>query len=715
MTVVELLTRLRQLDIRVWCEAGQLRYSAPSGALTPELREQLTRSKAELIRFLETAKISAPSTTDLRPVPRNTPLPLSYAQQRLWLLTELEPDTNAYHIPGAIRLEGVLNIKALEDALNEILRRHEILRTTFVKVNGELVQNIEPATHHQLPIVDLTDAVDREAEVRRYAAEEASRPFDLVRGPLLRTSLLRLDETDHVLLFTMHHIISDGWSLGILVRELTVLYECFSQDLPSPLEDLPVQYADFAHWQREWLQGEVLEQQLDFWRKQLKGAPGVLELPLDHPRPKHQSFRGSKVSLNFSRELSQSLKELGQKHGGTLYTALLAGFQLLLSRYTNSKDIVVGAGMAGRTHSKVEPLIGFFVNTLVLRTDLSGEPSVSEMLGRVREVCLQAFAHQDLPFEKLVEELQPERNLSHQPLFQVMFVLQNAPRESLQLAGQRITLMKRESGTAKFDLIVSVVEGEEELSGVIEYRQELFEEETMVRLAKHYEQLLREMVADPAQKISRLRMLSAAEERQLVREWNETEREYPQEICIHELIARQAALTPEAIAVIAEGEEVSYGELDQRANQVANHLQTLGVGPEVVVGICVERSVAMVVGLLGILKAGGAYLPLDAEYPRERLEYMIADAGVTVLLTQSELRERLPEQVSAELLYLDSKDLWAGPVDEPQSSVSSGNLAYLLYTSGSTGRPKAVAVTHQSAVALLSWAETVFDEEALDG
>ena len=485
MSVVELLTRLRQLDVRIWSEAGSLRYSAPSGALTPELREQVARSKAELLRFLETAKISAPSTTGVKPVPRNVPLPLSYAQQRLWLLTELEPDTSAYHIPGAIRLEGVLDVRALENALNEIRRRHEILRTTFVKVNGDLVQNIEPATHHQLPVVDLTHVVDGEAEVRRHAAEEALKPFDLVQGPLLRTTLLRLDETDHVLLFTMHHIISDGWSLGILVRELTTLYQCFTQNLPSPLQDLPVQYADFAHWQREWLQGDVLEQQLDFWRKQLNGAPRVLELPLDHPRPKQQSFVGSKVSLNFSRELSLRLRELSKEYGGTLYTTLLAGFKLLLSRYANSSDIVVGAGMAGRTHSQLEALIGFFVNTLVLRTDLSGAPTVRELLARVREVCLQAFAHQDLPFERLVEELQPERDLSHQPLFQVMFVLQNAPREALQLAGQRITLMKQESGTAKFDVIVSVVEGEEELSGVIEYRKELFEEETIVRLAKH--------------------------------------------------------------------------------------------------------------------------------------------------------------------------------------------------------------------------------------
>jgi amino acid adenylation domain-containing protein/non-ribosomal peptide synthase protein (TIGR01720 family) len=715
VSVVELLTRLRQRDIRVWCEAGQLRYSAPQGALTPELREQLIRSKAELLSFLESVKVSAPATTDLQPVPRSNPLPLSYAQQRLWLLTELQPDTNAYHIPGAIRLEGVLDVPALHEALNEIVRRHEILRTTFVKVDGNLVQQIEPATEHSLPVVDLTDAADREAEVRRHAAEEASRPFDLVRGPLLRTTLLRFEETDHVLLFTMHHIISDGWSLGILVRELTALYECFTQNLPSPLEDLPVQYADFAYWQREWLQGQVLEQQLGFWRKQLKDAPRVMELPLDHPRPKEQSFVGSSVPVNFSSELSHRLKELSQEHGGTLFSTLLAGFQLLLSRYTNSKDIVVGAGTAGRTHSKVESLIGFFVNTLVLRTDLSGDPSVGELLGRVREVCLQAYAHQDLPFEKLVEELQPERSLSHQPLFQVMFVLQNAPREALQLAGQRISLLKRESGTAKFDLIMSLVEGDDEISGVIEYRRELFEEETMVRLATHYEQLLQEMVADPGRRVSQLRMLSAAEEQQVVEEWNETGREYPQEVCIHELFAEQARRTPYAVAVIAEGEEVSYGELDRRANQVASRLQQLGVGPEVVVGICVERSVSMVVGLLGILKAGGAYLPLDAEYPRERLEYMIADARVSVLLTQSELRERLPEQVNAAVVYLDSEELWENAVPEPQSSVGSGNLAYLLYTSGSTGRPKAVAVTHRSAVALLSWAETVFEEEALDG
>jgi amino acid adenylation domain-containing protein len=650
----------------------------------------------------------------LVPLTRDRVLPLSFAQERLWFLNQLEPESPAYNMAAVLRFNGALDIEALANSVSEIIRRHEILRTQFIAEQGHVRQVIHEPYQFRCSFVDLSTLPEAEQhfQIELLSASAARRPFHLDREPLLRLSVLRLAEKEHVLLFAMHHIVSDGWSLGILIRELKAIYEGITSGQPAGLEELPLQYADYAYWQREWLRGPVLDQELEYWRKQLADAPGVLDLPLDHPRGPQQSDAGATMPLKFSRE---ALEEFSRERGVTLFVSLLAGFQLLLARYCKSEDVVVGSPTAGRTHTEVEDLIGFFVNTLVLRTDLSGSPNVTELVRRVEEVCVQALAHQQVPFERLVHELQPERDLSHQPLFQVMFAMQNTPLVEVQLNGGNLTLVKQDSGTAKFDLMVSLVEGDDEISGVIEYRRELFEEETIVRLAKHYEQLLQEMVAWPERRVSQLRMLSAGEERQIVTEWNETECEYPREVCIHELFAEQARRTPHAVAVIAEGEEVSYGELDRRANQVASRLQQLGVGPEVVVGICVERSVSMVVGLLGILKAGGAYLPLDAEYPRERLEYMIADAGVSVLLTQRELRERLPQQVSAHVVYLESDALSESSVDEPQSSLSSSNLAYLLYTSGSTGRPKAVAIEHRSAVALLSWAQTVFDEESLDG
>jgi amino acid adenylation domain-containing protein len=567
-----------------------------------------------------------------------------------------------------------------------------------------------------LQLIDLRQESETEQEhrVREEVQREAQTPFNLQSGPLMRLTVMQQSESEHVLLLTMHHIISDGWSMGVLVNELGRLYGAYARGEESPLAELGIQYADYAIWQRERLQGEVQERQLEYWREQLRGAPAVLELPADRERPKVQSYRGATEVFTLGEELSERLKQVSREQGATLFITLLAAFQTLMSRY-GTDDVVVGSLIANRNRSEIEQLIGFFVNTLVLRARVKRDESFTELVKEVREVCLGAYAHQDVPFEQLVEELQPERSLSYQPLCQVLFALQNAPQETRAIEGLSFEPVEFESRSCRCDLTVSMSEVQGRLQGLVEYSTDLFEAATISRMMVHFTNLLESIAANPEQRVGELRMLSAAEAAQVVVEWNETTREYAREACIHELFAAQVRRTPEAIAVVAEGEQVSYGELDQRANQVANHLQSLGVGPEVVVGICVERSVAMVVGLLGILKAGGAYLPLDAEYPRERLEYMIADAGATVLLTQRELRERLPEQLMAQVVYLDSEAWCVGLVEEPQISVSSGNLAYLLYTSGSTGRPKAVAVTHRSAVALLSWAETVFDEEALDG
>ncbi|HID62186.1 MAG TPA: non-ribosomal peptide synthetase, partial [Anaerolineae bacterium] len=547
------------------------------------------------------------SIPPIQPVPRDRDLPLSFAQQRLWFLDQLEPGSPFYNIPTAVRLTGPLDVAALEQTLNEIVRRHEALRTTFETVDGRARQVIAPELTVPLPVTDLTDLpeAEREAEALQLASQEAQRPFDLARGPLLQARLLRLGGEDHVALLTMHHIVSDGWSMGILIQEIAALYEAFSNGRPSPLQELPIQYADFAHWQREWLQGETLEAQLSYWKQQLDGSPPLLELPTDRPRPAVQSFRGRTQAFALPKDLSRAIKDLGHQEGTTLFMTLLAAFQSLLYRYTGQETINVGTPIANRTQSEIEGLIGFFVNTLVMRADLSGDPGFRELLKRVREMALGAYAHQDLPFEMLVDALQPERNLSHSPLFQVMFVLQEAPTGAQALSDLTLRGVEAETGVAKFDLTLSMAEdGDGDgLGGVFEYNVDLFDAATIERMIAHFQTLLEGIVADPNRPISELPLLTEAERRQLLVEWNDTVADYPQDRCIHELFEAQVERTSDAVAVVFEGEELTYDELNRRANQLAHHLRKLGVGPETLVGICVERSPEMIVGLLGIFKA----------------------------------------------------------------------------------------------------------------
>ena len=644
------------------------------------------------------------------PITRRKEAPSSVAQERLWFLDQLEPGSTVYNVSGALRIRGPLKVAALEQSLNEIIRRHEVLRTTFSSAEGKPVQTISSSLTLSLPLVDLTDSPSQELEdnARRLARDAARQPFDLARGPLLRATLLRLGEEDHVLLLNMHHIIFDTGSMGPLYRELSVLYEAFLNAESSPLSDLPLQYGDFAVWQREGLHGEVFERQFSYWKKQLKNV-STLQLPTDRARPAVQSFRGKRQSVELSKELTQGLEALSYKEGATLFMTLLAAFQTLLHRYTGQEDIVVGSPMAGRTRAEFQGLIGVFVNAVVLRTNLSGNPTFNEVLARVREMVLGAYAHQDLPFEKLVEKLQPERSLSRSPLFQAMFVLQNAPDESVKFKGLHVSPVRVDSETAEFDLLLSMSGSGQGIRGSLEYNTDIFEASTIERMLGHFQVLLKNIVNNSEISIGRLPLLTEAEQHQLVIEWNDTKTDYPRSKTIPQLFEEQVERTANATAVVFEDQKLSYGELNARANQLGHYLRELGVGPETLVGICVERSFEMVVGILGILKAGGAYIPLDPSYPKERLAFMLEDTKAPVLLTQKRLVENLPEHGGRVVcIDKDSAEITQQSNENPASSITSGNLAYVIYTSGSAGKPKGVAITHRSLVALLSWTHTVF-------
>jgi amino acid adenylation domain-containing protein len=651
--------------------------------------------------------------------------PLSVAQQRLWFLDQFESGSVVYNIPAAVRLIGPLKVTALEQSLNEIVRRHEVLRTTFPTIDGQPCQDICPAlplrqTQGQLVTVSVVDLrelpeVEREAEARRLATAEAQQPFDLARGPLVRTTVLQLGDEDHILLLTMHHIVSDSWSTRVLFQELSVLYEAFSTDSPSPLPEPTLQYADFARWQRQWLQGEVLKQQLSYWKQRLGDLRPVLELPIARPRPAKQTYRGVTHSLTLPASLSESLKALSRQEGVTLFMTLLAAFQTLLHRYTGRDDIVVGTPIAGRNRAEVEGLIGFFANTLVLRTSLVGNPSFRELLGRVREVALGAYAHQEFPFEKLVEELQPERDLSRTPLFQVMFQLSNDLGEAPQLSGLTVENFEFDSGITECDATLAVIEKVAGLCCRFTYNTDLFDAATITRMAGHLQTLLEAIVADAGQSIATLPLLTEPERQQLLVEWNtdpvkdEGKDEEGTYMFVHQLFEEQVRRIPDAVAVVFEDEQLAYEELDRRANQLAHHLQALGVGPDVCVGICMERSLELVVAILGILKAGGACVPLDPAYPPERLTFMLEETQVPVILTQERLRTLL-SGYRTHPICLDSgwERIARKSTELPASNVTSDNLAFVFYTSGSTGRPKAVLRLHGRRSNQRSWEEETY-------
>jgi amino acid adenylation domain-containing protein len=637
----------------------------------------------------------------IEPVDRGGHLPLSFAQQRLWFLEQMGGLGSAYHASQQLRLRGELDRAALAGALDGIVARHEALRTTFTEVDGAPEQHIAPAeVGFHLVEHDLAGRPD--AELQRVMAEEARAPFDLRRGPLVRGRLVRLADDDHLLLLTMHHIVTDAWSMGVLFDELSALYAAHREGRDAQLAALPVQYADYAAWQRRWVEGDVLREQAEYWTRTLAAAPPLLELPTDHPRPAETDHAGAMFELELDAELTAGLKALSRRHETTLYMTLLAGWAVVLSRLSGQDDVVIGTPTAGRGRPEIEGLIGFFVNTLALRVDLSGAPTVAELLERVKERALEAQHHQDIPFEQVVELVQPARSLSYSPLFQVMFDWRNAPRGmAMALPGLELARAEGvERDTAKFDLSLSLGESDGGIAGRLTYATSLFERETVERWAGYLRRVLEEMVADDTRRVERLALMPESERALVVEEWNRTDAEYTAGACIHEVIEAQVERTPDAVAIVFAEEHVTYAELNRRANRLAHHLRSLGVGADVRVGICMERSSAMMVAILAILKAGGAYVPFDPAFPAERLRYMLDDSAPSVVLTQSSF-SALVEGEGVPVLALDADaGAWAElPESNPgRAGLTPEHLAYVIYTSGSTGRPKGVMVPHRGVV-----------------
>ncbi|MEG4344303.1 amino acid adenylation domain-containing protein [Microcoleus sp. A003_D6] len=736
MKIVEFLSYLRSLDINVFVEGEILRCNAPEGIITPELRAEISQKKAEIISFLKAANRTSSFThTPIVPMGRDGNLPLSFAQQRLWFLDQLVPNNPFYNVPAALRLTGSLNFSALQQTFNEIVRRHEALRTTLAVVSGQPVQRIAAAFHLPINVVDLRNLPkeSRQTEANRLTTEESQRSFNLSKDLLLRVTLLQLDDAEYLLMLNMHHVVSDGWSIGVLIQELGALYTAFASEKPSPLPALSIQYADFAKWQREWLQGEVLETQLAYWRQQLNGI-SMLNLPADRPRPAIQSYRGKRQFLQLPKQLSEALEMFSQREGVTLFMTMLAAFKTLLYHYAQQEDIVVGSPIANRNRSEIEALIGFFVNSLVLRTDLSGNPTFREVLNRVKEVALGAYAHQDLPFEKLVEELHPDRALNQNPLFQVAFALQNAPGNRLELPELTLSPQQLDVGTARFDLEFHLwerspnssgsnqspsnklwVDSSEGISGMVIYSADLFDEATICRMLRHFQTLLESIVSNPEDRIANLQYLSAQERYQLLVECNNNQADYPQDLCIHQLFEMQADRTPDAVALVFGEERVTYQQLNLRSNQLARYLQKIGVGAEVLVGLCVERSIELIVGMLAILKAGGAYLILDPSNPVARSHFMLKDAQLSVLLTQQKWVEDL-RSPNLQIICLDTdwEMISQEIADNPTSAVTAENLVYAIYTSGSTGKPKGVEIEHGSLLNLVFWHQKEFGVSAGD-
>jgi amino acid adenylation domain-containing protein len=714
MTTVEFLADITARNVRVWVEKGNLRCRAAKGVLTPQIQQELARRKAEIVELLAERPVAlAAAGPQLRAVPRDGAVPLSFAQERLWFLYQLEPESTAYNIVAAIDFQEPLDQNAVNRTITEIVRRHETLRTTFASPDGQPVPIIAAAEAMTVPVRDLRSlpAAARREEFDRVKAAEVREPFDLARGPLMRVTVLQSGEREWELLVAQHHIVTDRWSLGVLVAEIQTLYRDFASGRASSLSEPPIQYADFAAWQRERMNGELLDAQLAYWRERLVGDPPTLDLPLDRPRPPIQTYNGTWLTRQLQGSTSQTIRRVCREERVTPFMVLLAGFSALLHRYTGQQDILVGSPIAGRTNPMLEGLVGCFVNTLVLRTDLSGAPTFGELLGRVREVALGAYSHADVPFEKLVADLHPRRDMSRSPLFHVALALQSVPKAA-EVSGAVSTIT---SVGSLFDLTLFIVDAPDGFHVTAEYNTDLFDGVTIERLLAHYELLLAAAMNGLDRPIARLPLLTAGERRQLLEEWNDCSGAFTATDPLHVLFEAQVALRPDAVAASYDHEAVSYAQLNARANQLAHRLLACGVGPDRLVALALERSTDLVVAILAVLKAGGAYLPLDTSYPADRFAFMLEDAGPVAMVTSETLLDSLPPvTVPMVCMERDRSALEALPTTNPHVSVGADNLAYSIYTSGSTGRPKGVLVTHRNVARLLSATDRWFSFGAED-
>ncbi|SDY15893.1 non-ribosomal peptide synthetase, partial [Myxococcus xanthus] len=672
--------------------------------------EQLSPSQRALLDLLLQEQQSAQPHAAAPVLVRresNEPAPASFPQQRLWVLHELDPSSMAaYNVHVSVEFFGRLDRALLTRCVNEVVRRHESLRTTLRSHGGDPVQVVAPSLELTLPEEDLS-ALSLEAqgdEVRRRIIAEANFEFDLSAGPLLRVGILRLDAQHALVLLTLHHSVTDQWSLGVFLQELMALYKAFEEGQPSPLPELELQYPDYARWQREQFETRELAGQLDYWRRQLTPQPSALVVPSDHPRPALKTYRGGWHHFRLEPELARKLKQLAQKEGATLFMVLMAAYQTLLHRYSGQQDFAVGSPVANRRAPELEPLIGFFVNMLVMRADASGDPTFRSFLHRVRQVCLDAYSHQDVPFDKLVEELQPPRDPSRNPFFEAVFVLQNVPQPALRIPGLLARYVELDLGVSQFDLLMELREDRpDRFIGRIEYCADLFDAKTVERMDRHYVRLLESVVENADQRLSELPLLRTEERQQLLVDWNAKSTAFPRETPIHSLFSEQAARAPDAVALVSGETLVTYAELERRANQLAHHLRTYGVSRGTRVGLCLERSPDMVVGLLAILKAGGAYVPIDHHYPAERISLLLQEAGIGVLVTTKPLAEGLPASNSKHVCVdTDADVITALPHDAPlPATVGGDDLAYVMFTSGSTGRPKGVCIPHRAVSRLV--------------
>ncbi|MCA2630603.1 MULTISPECIES: amino acid adenylation domain-containing protein [unclassified Microcystis] len=700
--IIKLMGRLRELGCRISADGDNLRLRKTKNDIPAELIQQIKINKTEILAFLNTAKDQAvTSQKDIPKLPTNALKQLSFAQQRLWFLGQIENSNATYNMPMSLQLEGKLNVDALFESLAYVIDRHESLRMYFPTVEGQpkiRIKNIE--NFNILSVQDLSnlDQPTQSIMVQTLINNHVQEPFNLKTGPLFKAKLLQLKDDQFILLLNMHHISSDGWSIGIFIRELCHAYLTFSQGQKPTLEPLPIQYSDFATWQRNWLQGEVLETQINYWKKQLKDAPPRLELPTDYPRPPIQSYKGSHYSHTLTPELTEQLKTLSQQEGVSLYMLLLAVFNLLLSRYSRQDDLCIGSPIANRPHPQTEGLIGFFANTLVLRNQIKSEQNFQQFLHQTRQTCLDAYQHQDIPFEFLVEQLKPVRSLSYNPIFQVMFAVENNDSEALNLPGLKIEWLDSSYPFAKFDLSLLALESDGQLNCNWEYATDLFETITIQRMAEHWEVLLQQIVTNPQQTISTLSWLTKADQKQLEL-WNQTNTNYPQDKTLVDLFEEQVNKTPDNIALVFEEQSLTYQELNQKANQLAHFLhQNYQIKPDTLIGICIERSLDMAIALLAVLKAGAAYVPIDSNYPEERIKYILENSKISLLLTQSFINDKLSgffSEFSGQLINLDRLNFESFPCHNLALQSKPNDLAYVIYTSGSTGQPKGVMVEHK--------------------